>query len=80
MITEIQRRHGPFAIAPPKFWPNGPAYLQTCGSDDRIKQVKASEDVEWLRLVLTHEDVGLTVKAAAARRLRKLTNAATEAK
>ena len=71
-MTEIQRKYGPFANETPKFWPNGPAYLETCGVEDRLALVKKSTDQEWLAAVLVQAGQK-TVRLAAARRLKKLT-------
>ena len=70
-MTAIELKYGPFASEPPKFWPNAPAYLLTCGVEDRIKLVKQSTDWEWLAAVLKTAEQK-TVRVAAARRLKAL--------
>jgi hypothetical protein len=42
-------------------------------ADDRVCKIIASTDLAWLRRVLTWPDNQLTVRQAAARRIRRLT-------
>lgn len=80
-LTDIQKKHGPFAkdVSWMK-WP-GRDYVVTCDAKDRINQVKESCDADWLQAVIRDRDVQATVRLAAERRLRKvsrvLPNAAT---
>ncbi len=44
----------------------------TCGSDDRLHQIKMSTDLDWLKKVLAWKDNQITVRQAAERRIRQL--------
>lgn len=69
-LTELQMKYGPFAIpVPPRF---GLDHVVTCGVEDRLREVKRSTDIEWLREVIRDRDMQTTVRLAAERRHRKL--------
>jgi hypothetical protein len=71
-VTELQRKHGPFAVPPPAYWPNGPHALYTCDASSRTALVKESTDAEWLQAVIRDRDVQASVRLAAERRLRRI--------
>jgi hypothetical protein len=47
--------------------------VQTCDVHDRCEKIRNSSDLSWLRRVLAYPDNQLTVREAAARRIRVLT-------
>jgi hypothetical protein len=49
----------------------------TCTVDDRVQMIKESEDIDWLRRVLTWPETQLTVQVAAMRRVNALIKAKT---
>jgi hypothetical protein len=67
-LTDLQKQHGPFAR--PSVVP-GWTHVTVCSVAERMDLVKASTDVEWLSLVLTHAEQK-TVRKAAARRINAL--------
>lgn len=72
-MNACQLRHGPFAKdVTGMHWP-GRDHVVTCGTEDRLQMVRESVDLEWLQAVVQHEETQLTVAAAAARRISKLT-------
>jgi len=48
---------------------------QTCTVADREEMVRKSEDIDWLRRVLTWPETQLTVKIAASARIIRLKKA-----
>jgi len=53
-------------------WNGSTVAMEHCDAESRIAEIKRSEDVAWLRLVLAWKDSQISVRVAAQRRLRKL--------
>ncbi len=69
-LTDCQKKYGPFASPVPERF--GLDHVLTCGVEDRLREVKRSTDIDWLREVIRDRDVQTTVRLAAERRHRKL--------
>lgn len=68
-MSEQQERRNPWLVKSMQGTHPG---CQTSSGDDRLRMVRESTDVAWLREVMAWEETQLTVRKAAAARARKL--------